>query len=176
VARYVRQQRTTVLIACEGDAEEIFLKHIRRAYLNRGGNMALTIRNAHGKEAEHVLNRALAWQRAYGYDKVAIAYDTDKDLSVAQRCRAEAKGVVLLPSSPCFEASLLQLLGHPPPPSTAECKALFKQTMGCPAHDPRMVEHAAFARPNLDRLRERVHPVGRLLSFLEHPVTSNVDA
>jgi hypothetical protein len=166
MARRVRQVNTTVLIACEGSAEENFLRHIRTTFLHRSGGIALTIKNAHGKGARYVLDKAIAWCGRGGYDKAAIAYDTDEDLSVQERQKAQAKRIVLLSSSPCFEATLLQLLKQQPPATTKECKAAFEQIMGWPAHDPRTLQDGAFGKINIERMREKIDMISRLFDFL----------
>jgi hypothetical protein len=176
MARRVRQVNTTVLIACEGSAEENFLKHIRTTFLHRNGGIALTIKNAHGKGARYVLDKAIAWCGRGGYDKVAIAYDTDVDLSAAEKKKAQIKRIVSLPSSPCFEATLLQLLGQTPPATTSACKTTFEKIAGWPAHDPRVLDQAAFGKTNIERLRETIPVLARLLAFIEQPAASTAIA
>jgi hypothetical protein len=167
MARFARQQRTTVLIACEGHAEEIFLKHIRSTFLHREGNTALTTKNAHGKGARHVLKTAIACMSRQAYDRVAITYDTDENLSAQEHRQAKATRIVLLPSSPCFEATLLQLLKQQPPATTKECKVNFERIMGWPAHDPRTVQHEAFDRVNIERMREKIDMIARLFALVD---------
>jgi hypothetical protein len=176
MARRVRHVNTTVLIACEGSAEENFLKHIRTTFLHRSGGIALTIKNARGKGARNVLDKAIAWCGRGGYDKVAIAYDTDKDLSAQEHRQAQTKRIVLLPSSPCFEATLLQLLQQQPPATTKECKAVFQRIIGWPAHDPRVILHEAFSKTNIEQLREKIEMISRLLTFLDQPPTPTMAA
>lgn len=172
--RFVRQQRTTVLIACEGHAEENFIKHIRTTFLHRSGGIALTIKNARGKGARHVLDHAIALWGQGGYDKVAIAYDTDVDLSASEKKRAHAKRIILLPSSPCFEATLLLLLGQTTPATTKACKTAFEKIAGWPAHHPRVIEHAAFGKANVERLRETIPVIARLFALIEQPTASTI--
>jgi len=50
--------RKTLLIVGEGDSEEAFLKHLRELYCSDGAGVAVTVRNAHGKGPEHVINHA----------------------------------------------------------------------------------------------------------------------
>jgi hypothetical protein len=176
MAHFLRQQRTTVLIVCEGHAEDIFLKHIKTTFLHRAGLIALTLKNAHGKGARHVLKEAIACMKREGYDRVAIAYDTDVDLSEKERRQAQAKRIVLLPSSPCFEATLLQLLQQRPPVTTKECKADFQRIVGWPAHDPRVIQHQAFGKANIERLREKIEMLSKLLAFLDQPLTPTITA
>jgi hypothetical protein len=176
MARRVRHVNTTVLIACEGSAEENFLKHIRTTFLHRSGGIALTIKNACGKGARNVLDKAIAWCGRGGYDKVAIAYDTDKDLSAQEHRQARAKRIVLLPSSPCVEATLLQLLKQQPPTTTKECKAAFERIMGRPAHDPSVIQHKAFGKTNIEQLREKIEMISGLLDFLGQPPTPTTAA
>jgi RloB-like protein len=176
MARVVRQQRTTVLIACEGHAEEVFLNHIRSTFLHREGNTALTIKNAHGKAARHVLKQAIACLSRQAYDRVAITYDTDDDLSLQEHRHAQAKRIVLLPSSPCFEATLLQLLKQQPPTTTKECKAAFEQIMGWPAHDPRTLQHDAFSKLNIATMQEKIDMISRLFVLLGQSPTATTTA
>ena len=46
----------TLLIVGEGGAEEAFLKHVKHLYVPRGCGLIVTIKNARGKGAQHVIN------------------------------------------------------------------------------------------------------------------------
>ena len=52
------QVRKTLLIVGEGDSEEAFLKHLRDLYCSGGAGLTVTVRNAHGKGPENVIDHA----------------------------------------------------------------------------------------------------------------------
>jgi hypothetical protein len=50
-----KAQRTLLLVG-EGYHEEAFLSHVKQIYAPRGCGLAVTIKNAHGKGAMHVID------------------------------------------------------------------------------------------------------------------------
>ena len=77
MARKQHQVRKTLLIVGEGDSEEAFLKHLRELYCSGGSGVAVTVRNAHGKGPENVIDHAARQARIYSYDARAALLDTD---------------------------------------------------------------------------------------------------
>lgn len=77
----VRKQhrvRKTLLIVGEGDSEEAFLKHLRDLYCSGGSGVAVTVRNAHGKGPENVIDHAARLARIYSYDTWSARYRASK--------------------------------------------------------------------------------------------------
>jgi len=73
----IRTQRLTLLFVGEGDCEVAFLGHIRNLFCSGGHGLKVTLRNAHGKGPDNVVNHALAFSRSNGFDKKACLLDTD---------------------------------------------------------------------------------------------------
>ncbi|MEY4909919.1 MAG: hypothetical protein RL260_3637 [Pseudomonadota bacterium] len=170
--RPARHVKRTLLIVCEGDAEELLLRHLRQSYLRDqpGVGIALTIKNHHGKGGDGVLQTTIriARRESQTWDQVAVMIDTDKDWSDVQRKQARAKRIHAIESSPCLEAWLLDVAGKQPPMITAECKRLFLREFGAEAHDE-SIHTRHFDRGVLDAARARVSVLDDLLTLLGVP-------
>jgi hypothetical protein len=81
----------TLLIVGEGDTEVAFLSHLKSLYVPRGSGMQVTLRNAHGKGPEHVVEFALGQARQFSFDTCAAVLDTDLAWPPATVKRARAE-------------------------------------------------------------------------------------
>ncbi len=106
--------RRTLLIVGEGDDEVAFLRHVKQLYVSRGCGLMVTIKNAHGKGAQHVIKWTARQTANAAYDSVAVLLDTDTDWSTTVTNLARTKRIQILRSDPCFEALMLRLLGETP--------------------------------------------------------------
>lgn len=75
----LRQVARTVLLVGEGDAEVQFMQHLKGLYVQRGSGIVVTIKNARGKGAAHVVDFAFRQSRNAAYDMKATLLDTDAD-------------------------------------------------------------------------------------------------
>lgn len=107
------QAKRTLLLVGEGRHEEAFLNHVKQLYVPRGSGLAVTIKNARGKGAKHVIEWTGRQSANVAYDKVAAMLDTDTDWTPAVAKLARAKRIQVLASEPCFDAVMLRLLGQP---------------------------------------------------------------
>lgn len=100
----------TLLLVGEGLAEVAFLSHVKSIYAPRGSGLKVTIKNAHGKGAKHVVE----WtSRQIGdFDARAVLVDTDQDWSTSVAKKAKTAKIVVLKSEPQLEALLLRILGE----------------------------------------------------------------
>lgn len=114
----------TLLIVGEGYTEEAFLNHVKQLFAPRGCGLQVTIKNARGKGAQHVIEWTIKQTANTAYDTVAAMLDTDADWSPAVAKRARIKKINVLKSEPCFEALMLRLLGQTP---SGDAKVLKKQ-------------------------------------------------
>lgn len=117
----VWKAQRTLLIVGEGYHEEAFLNHVKQLYAPRGCGLSVSIKNARGKGAKHVVDWAIRQAANTAYDSVAAMLDTDQDWSPAVEKQARAKKVQVLASAPCFDAVMLRLLGKHP---VGDAKAL----------------------------------------------------
>jgi len=115
--------RRTLLIVGEGRHEEAFLNHLKQLYISRGCGLSVTIKNARGKGAKHVVEWTIRQIANAAYDEVAVLLDTDQDWSQTIATKARQKKIVVFASDPCFEAVLLRALGKHP---AGNAKALKK--------------------------------------------------
>lgn len=114
----------TLLIVGEGRHEEAFLKHVKKLFAPRGCNLKVTIKQAGGKGAQHVVDWTRRQVANTAYDTVAALLDTDTDWTVTVEKIAKQKKITLLKSDICLEAMLLRALGQIP---VGDAQSLKKQ-------------------------------------------------
>ena len=123
-SKHSRVQIKTLLIVGEGLDEEAFLKYLSSKLVTRGAGLKVTIKNAKGKGARHVIDWTIRQAGIAHYDNVAALFDTDTDWTQAVKQQAKKHKILLLKSDPCFEAMLLRMLGITP---EVDAKKLKKQ-------------------------------------------------
>lgn len=116
--------KRTMLIVGEGYDEEAFLNHLKHLYVQRGCGLSVTIKNARGKGALHVVDWTARQIANADYDVVAALLDTDTDWNAKTEKLARTKKIQVLKSEPCFEAMMLRLIGRP---ATGDASALKRQ-------------------------------------------------
>ncbi len=166
MARRQHQVRPTLLAVGEGDGDCAFLKHLRSLYCSNGVGYTTTIRNAHGKGPEHVIDFAAQHAKIYRYDRVIALLDTDipwsdKLLKTARRARIEIVG-----STPCLEGLLLSILQKQPPAGAAACKKAIQQAIGVDLTESRSYAHH-FTRSVLDTARAQLPELDKLIGCLQ---------
>jgi hypothetical protein len=155
-----RHARKTLLLVGEGADECGFLQHLKRLYVARGSGVAVTIRNAHGKGPEHVVDFTVRQTRNAAYDIKAALLDTDLVWPPRVIARARRERVLLLASDPCLDGLLLQVLERPVPAGSAECKAALRRLIPEPADresyrsvlTPELIEQRRAHVPTLEEL------------------------
>ncbi|MGH2507255.1 MAG: RloB domain-containing protein [Ktedonobacteraceae bacterium] len=157
-----RNVRSTLLIVGEGQAEVVFVKHLKLIYRASLGR-AVQTRNANGKGARHVLHYAIRVKRYESFDKVTVVLDNDVDWDKHDRSEAARNNIGVVESSPCLEAWLLQIVGASVLATTAEIKHAFRSQFGCEAHDPNYLE-LSFGRATLDKARGTVPQLQNLMN------------
>lgn len=157
----------TLLIVGEGYHEEAFLNHVKQAYVPRGCGLSVTIKNARGKGAKHVINWTIRQIANADYDNVAAMLDTDQDWNAAVEKQAKAKKIHVLPSEPCLEAVLLRLVGKNP---VGDSKAMKKQLAPFVNNDAALTQNYAehFGPQCLNSGRSRESTIDALLKLLGH--------
>lgn len=154
----------TLLIVGEGDTEVAFLTHVKRLYAPRGCGLMVTIKNAHGLGAKHVIDWTRRQTANADYDAVAAMLDTDQDWSEAVAKQAKSARIEVLKSEPCFEAMMLRLLGQ----STAgDSKALKRRFAPYVNNDQMRPENYAtnFGKAFLDASRNKEPSLDALLKL-----------
>jgi len=157
--------RRTLLIVGEGRHEEAFLNHLKQLYISRGCGLSVTIKNARGKGAKHVVEWTIRQIANAAYDEVAVLLDTDQDWSQAIAKKARQKKIVVFASDPCFEAVLLRALGKHP---AGNAKALKKTIAPYLKNDATVRENYQehFGDEQLQIARTREAIIGGLLKAL----------
>lgn len=154
----------TLLIVGEGRHEEAFLNHLKQLYVPRGCGLSVTIKNARGKGALHVVNWTARQIANADYDVVAVLLDTDVDWNAKTEKLARTKKIQVLKSEPCFEAMLLRLLGKP---ATGDAHALKRQFAPLVNNDATQRDHYAlhFGAPCLQAGKNKEQTIGALLKL-----------
>ena len=161
-----RHVARTVLLVGEGDAELSFMQHLKRIYVQRGSGVAVTLKNARGKGAAHVVDFAIRQSRNAAYDVKAVLLDTDTDWNDKTRATARKARVQVMACEPCLEAILLNM--HKAPTegrSTAQLKQDFAAKFGAPASDA-TVYPKYFGAVLVNEAKARSVVVGELLRFM----------
>lgn len=161
----MRQVARTVLLVGEGDAEVQLMLHLKGLYVQRGSGVVVTIKNARGKGAAHVVDFAFRQSRNAAYDMKATLLDTDADWNDKTRAAARKAKIHVMPCQPCLEAVLLQI--HRAPIHglvTAQLKRDFLARFGATASDTSILRH--FSREVMDEARSRIAVLSELLNLL----------
>lgn len=163
----LRQVARTVLVVGEGQAEEFFLRHLTSIYVQRGSGVRVTIKNARGKGALHVVDVAIRQSRNADYDERAALLDTDVGWDQTTEKMARKGRIRVFPAAPCLEALLLQIHQHRVENrTTAQLKAAFAAEFGRDASDQALyAQH--FNGALLEEARKRVPLLEDLLSLMQ---------
>lgn len=164
-----RQAARTVLLVGEGDAEVVFLQHLKALYVQRGSGVAVTIKNARGKGAAHVVDFARRQSINAAYDVVAALLDTDTDWNDKTRAAARKARVFPVLSEPCLEAVLLRMHRVPVEGRTAgQLKHDFATRFGLAASEAEVTRH--FSRETVEAATGRVDVLQVLVHLLTRAV------
>lgn len=159
--------RPTLLLVGEGLAEYNFLAKIKGEATSRGRGPSVTLREASGKGALHVVDYAYGQWKRSAIDRCAVLLDSDTSCYGSAVARARQKRIVLLANEPCFEATLLKVAGVTPVPArTKECKREFFDRFGCEAHADGVLKRHFSAGDDLLRACIGVQPLDDLLELL----------
>lgn len=169
-AAKTRTVKETLLIVCEGSAELVFVRFVKRIYADALGR-AVQEHNAKGKGGKHVLEAGLRYAKNNrAYDKVVLLLDTDQDWNDEQRARARKArigrhSISVIEAHPCLEAWLLQILGAETDGDTRHMKQQFEAYTGVEAHEPEWMERL-LNRDVLDKARPRVSQLADLMKHM----------
>jgi hypothetical protein len=160
-----RQVARTVLLVGEGDAEVQFMQHLKGLVVQRGSGVVVTIKNARGKGAAHVVDFAFRQSRNAAYDVKAALLDADTDWNDKTRSAARKAKVHVMPCQPCLEAVMLtihraQVEGR----TTAQLKQDFAARFGAPASDASVLRF--FSLVMLNETRSRIPILNELFNLL----------
>lgn len=156
----------TVLLVGEGYAEIAFIQHLKLLYVGRGSGLVVTVKNAYGKGALHVVEVAIRQSRNAAFDVKAALLDTDTGWDDKTRNIARKFGVQIVPCIPCLEAMLLALHGEVrKAQSTEYYKRTFEIKFGKPANVASLYG-VHFPKDFLDNSRVKSPALESLLALL----------
>ncbi|WP_411878397.1 hypothetical protein [Polaromonas sp. YR568] len=162
---HTRSVRSAVLIVGEGYAEVYLLKYIRSLYTSGNQGYEISIGNARGKGAGHIVEYTIRLAAQGGFNAVAALLDTDTDWTPAVQQLAARKNITLLASEPCLEAWLLGVVGKAKQGSSADQKRFFKDHFSEDACYQGVVEKR-IGRAEFDAARGKIDVLDRLLRFI----------
>ncbi|ANT65127.1 RloB domain-containing protein [Prosthecochloris sp. CIB 2401] len=166
MARYKREIKKTLLVVGEGDSEKAFLQHLRSLYCTRGDGVKVTIRNAHGKGPDNVVNFAIRQLNVCSYDACVVVLDTDIPWTERLKKKAKKANIELVGSSPCLEGFLLLILGTYPPEQSVQCKKDIKRFLGIDLTEWESYA-SSFPKTLLEDARLKISQLDRLLRYYE---------
>lgn len=153
----------TVLLVGEGDSEVVLLHHLKAIYITRGCGVAVTIKNARGKGAAHVVDVAVRQSRNAAFDVKAVLLDTDTDWNDKTRATARKAKVLVVASYPCLEALLLTAHGQAVTgKSTANLKHEFLARFGAVAFEPTVYQRH-FPREFIEQARLHLRELDQIV-------------
>lgn len=154
----------TLLLVGEGRTEEAFLNHVKQIYAPRGCGLRVTITNARGKGALHVVEWTARQRGVAAYDKVAVLLDTDQDWSDVVAKKARQARIQVLKSEPVFEAMMLRLIHQSDIGDAKTLKARFAPYV---SNNPLSPENYAthYGQPCLEAGRNIVPTIDALLTL-----------
>jgi len=150
----------------EGYDEEAFLNHLKHLYVPRGCRLSLTVKNARGKGALHVIDWTARQIANAHYNAVAALLDTDTDWNAKTEKLARINKIQVLKSEPCFEAMMLRLLRES---ATGDSQALKRQFAPHINHDAAQHKNYAqkFGVECLQAGRDREPTIDALLKLVQ---------
>lgn len=161
-----RHVARTVLLVGEGDSEVALLRHLKTIYVLRGSGVAVTIKNARGKGAAHVVDVAIRQARNAAFDVKVTLLDTDTDWNVKTQATARRAKVQVVTADPCLEALLLAACGYPVQGKTPRAlKHEFSARFGASAFEPKVYEKH-FSREVLETVRAHSSQLQQLIEVL----------
>ena len=169
MARMIRTQRNTVFGFGEGEAERVFLKHLRSLYA--GNKTSVRVDDAGGKDPSYILEKAVRVRGDICYNYSFVLVDTDRTWPQSLRSKAKKKGIELIESSPCLEGLLLSILeptidrlNWP----SSNCKRHFQSAY---LHTDRIITDndckRLFPITILDQAKANIQPLGRVIEIME---------
>jgi hypothetical protein len=161
-----RNVAETVLLVGEGDAELVWLGHLKRLYVLRGAGLVVTLKNAHGKGAAHVVDVSIRQSRNAAFDVKAVLLDTDTDWTEQIKVLEKEAGVEIVAAVPCLEGLLLKAHGcRVTGRTSARLKSDFAKRFGADALDLKVYEQH-FPREFVDESRTQVPEIDQILRLL----------
>jgi hypothetical protein len=163
----MREQKETLLLVGEGADEKAFLDYLKSQLAPRGSGVVITIKDAKGKGAKHVIDWTIRQATITQYDKVGVLFDTDTDWTLTVEKKAKQHKICLLKSEPCFEAMMLRMLNKTPELDSKKLKKQFAVFVNNDATDSKnYAEH--FDVVILKTMRNAEQAIDQLLTLLKN--------
>lgn len=169
MTRITRIQKNTVFGFGEGEAERVFLRHLRGLYAS--GRTSVKIDAAGGKDLSYILEKAVRVRGGIPYNHSFLLIDTDREWVTHLKIKAKKKGIELIGSSPCLEGLLLSILEpgiNYGSRLSGDCKKRFQDTY---LQADRMITDVdckrLFSNTILNRAKTNIQPLRRIIEIME---------
>jgi hypothetical protein len=165
-----RAAKITKLFYGEGQAEEMFLKHIRKLY-GQNSNVAITIKKGKGGTPENIVTSAI--NHPGDYQGRMVVVDNDKSITEMKTARTKAKEnmVKMIENTPCLESLLLSILeGNKnfENQTSVKCKKLFEgKYINKKQRDESYVYEKIFPKHLLDKQRKTLVILNQIIKEME---------
>ncbi|MEM7790240.1 MAG: hypothetical protein AAF546_02460 [Verrucomicrobiota bacterium] len=160
-----RHTRHTTLLVVEGDTELAFVNYLKRL-CGRNCGTRITLENAHGGCGDVVLKLAIKLSSPYA--ACACLYDNDRSPKLKKLIRkAKQLGIIEIPSTPCIEAFLLEILGEKTPANSDECKRTILRIVGSDSLTEVATFEKYFPKDLIDRQRANIDQLDTLLNTIK---------
>lgn len=160
-----RKAQRTLLLVGEGRHDAAFLNHVKQLYAPRHCGLAVTVMNAKGKGAKHVVEWTIRQAKYRAFDRVAAMLDTDTNWDEKVAKLAKDNSIQVLTSVTCLEEVLLRVLGENPSKTVGGLKPRLRVHL---TDEPtvRQAYEASFTREKLEEARIRESTIDELLKLL----------
>ena len=164
--RKPRSTRHTTLIVVEGDTERALVNYLK-ILCGRNCVTRVTIENAHGGSGDGVLQLAIKLC-SNAFDSCACLYDTDRAPTIKRFMdKARKLKIQEIPSAPCIEGLLLEILGEKVPSSSDECKRAMGLIVGSDSLTDCSTYEKYFSKNLFERRRLEVCQLNALLKLIK---------
>lgn len=157
---------TSILIYCEGLEDSAFTKYLYILYHRKNSDPEIKIQGGRGGTADRIVQEAVGMYGEYTHKVVIL--DNDKGIKEINKARkiASENNIVLFENTPCFESTLLVILGEDNRKiltSTLKSKKLFekKYFKGLNRTDPRDYKEI-FPKSLINKRRNNIYILKKL--------------
>lgn len=166
-----RATKFTVLFYGEGQADQIFLKYLRRLFAYNQG-VEVKIRKGKGGAPSEIVNTAIKCPGTF--NKRIVLIDADKsipEINIAQKI-AQSQKLPLIINRPCLEALLLRILTSKnySTKKASWCKSEFERKFISKKQRSEIhVYQKYFPKDLLNAQRKKIAILDRIISSMEGP-------
>ena len=163
-----RRSRKTILLGVEGNSEETFCKHLKKAFHNEVMSTIKIMDTLGGSPLIAVQATLRETKRAdYDSDSIYTWIDSDREELDEAKELAKKNNIILLCSEPfCLEGFLLKICGQKIPNTSEACKSQLKKFFKEKLLSQILLE-SHFNKANLQKMRKKIACLNELINIFE---------